>query len=287
MKPTRYGEARYGDPNVRYRFTLEPGDPGYVSPTPPRHPMSDKRKFSFALSVLLRAADGFEDALEDTDYAAAMQDRLGDDTATPPLVYLTAFTAAIAAVRAEVANQSGKTGDAGDLTIDQRAAFGEVERLSAGARRSARLAFPGDDVKLRSEFQVGILEPNDLGSILGRADKTLTAARKYAADLKKKGWKPADATALEAALGLLSGVALDQDEALADRAMMTAALTRKANALYDDCLAVQNAARLEYPSTVAGTEAARARFQLDTFPPRDRSQPDGGTQPSTTPTTQP
>jgi hypothetical protein len=185
----------------------------------------------------------------------------------------------------EVANQGGKTGDVGDLTAEQRFAFNEVERLTAGARRTARQAFPGEDVKLRSEFQIGVNEPNDLGSKIARAEKTLAAAQKYAAGLKTKGWLPRDATALETALGQLSGVALDQDEALADRAKFTAALTRAANALYDLCLAVQNAARLEYPSTQPGNEAARARFQLDTFPPRDRSQPDGGTQPPPTPPT--
>ena len=56
-----------------------------------------------------------------------------------------------------------------------------------------------------------------------------------------------------------------------------------ANALRADCLIIQNAARFQYP---AGTDAAgnarnvseRAHFLLAEFPPRDRSQPDGGTQ---------
>ena len=56
------------------------------------------------------------------------------------------------------------------------------------------------------------------------------------------------------------------------------ALTRAANAFDADCLAVQNAARLQCLSTQPGTEAARVRFQLETFPPRDRSQPVGETQ---------
>jgi len=150
----------------------------------------------------------------------------------------------------------------------------QAAALTAGARRTARQAFPGDDVKLRTEFQVGINDPQDLASQLVRAQKTLDASVKYAADLKKEGWLPADSTALGTALGTLSGVALDQDEALADRAQFTAALTRAANALYKLCLSVQNAARLQYPSTQPGTEAARARFLLETFPPRDRSQPD-------------
>jgi hypothetical protein len=235
------------------------------------------RKFRFPLSTLLGEADGLLEALKDNAYTAAMQERLGDDTATPPVVIATDFAAAIKAVRDEVKNQGGKTGDASDLTEDQRDAVKEVERLIAGARRSARQAFPGE-AKLRSEFQVGVDEPNGLDADLERAALTLVAARKYAVDLKKKGWLPRDANDLETALGQVSGVGHAQDAALADRAQFTAALTRAANALYELCLAAQNAARLEYPSTKLGTEAARARFKLETFPPRDRSQPDGGTQ---------
>ncbi len=56
-----------------------------------------------------------------------------------------------------------------------------------------------------------------------------------------------------------------------------------ANALYEDCLTLQNAARLQYPAKIDTTGNAqnvteRARFLLEEFPPRDRSQPDGGTQ---------
>ena len=208
-----------------------------------------------------------------------MEARLGTGIAA-------SFATVIAAVRTELALQSGKTGEAGELTEEQQADFADVERLSAGARRSARLAFAGQAVILHSEFQVGINDPQDLASVLDRAGKTHTAAVKYATQLAPKGWIATDATALGAAIAALSGTGLDQDEALADRAQFTADLTRAANTLFDGCLTIQNAARLQYPSTQPGTEAARVRFLLETFPPRDRSQPDGGTQggtPSTPP----
>lgn len=286
MKVIRFDSGfRYDDPNSRWgnpSVQLEPGDPGYVAPQtgqPPRFMnQSSTRKFRCKLSTLLHAADSFKEALEDADYAAAMAERLDDPTATPPFVFLTDFTATIAAVRTEVTHQSGKTGDLGTLSAEQKTALAEMERLTAGARRTARHTFPGEE-KLRSEFQVGIEEPNDLASILARAEKTLAAVNKYAAELKKKGWLPRDATALQDALDVLTGAAGTQDEAMADRVQFTADLTRAANALYHDCLTIQNAARLEYPSTQPGTEAARLRFQLETFPPRDRSEPDGGTQP--------
>jgi hypothetical protein len=153
--------------------------------------------------------------------------------------------------------------------------------LTAGSRRTARHAFPGDDVKLSTEFQVGITDPQNLASQLVRAQKTLDASVKCAADIKKDGWLPADSTAIETALEALGTIALDQDEAIADRAQFTGDLTRAANTLYKITLSAQNAARLQYPSTAStpGVAGARVRFLLDTFSPRDRSQPDPGPQP--------
>jgi hypothetical protein len=209
-----------------------------------------------------------------------MQERLGADIAT-------AFGTLVAAVRTQVLQQSGKTGEAGTVTDLQEQAQQEVERLTAGARRSARLAFPGQDVVLRSEFQVGIDTPKTLAAELDRAGKIQAACVKYATQLATQGWLARDTTALGAAIAACSGHDIDQGEAFADRAEYTADLTRAANALYDGCLRVQNAARLEYPSTLDGTEAARRRFQLDTFPPRDRTQPDGGTTPPAPPATPP
>ena len=84
------------------------------------------------------------------------------------------------------------------------------------------------------------------------------------------------------------GVAQNTSEA--DSSELTADGTRAANALYDSCLRMQNAARLQWPlpphgeEIPDGTVAARERFQLETFPPRDRSQPDGGTQGGPPPT---
>ena len=297
MRIIRFGDGtRFGDPNAYWSspsYVLQQGDDLFKAPDlTPLLTMSDKRKFTFPLSTLLHAADSFNDALGDTDYAPAMVARLDDPAETPPLIFRTLFETSIAAVRTEVRNQGGKTGDAGDLTKEQAAAFKEVERLTSGARRSARQAFPGDTVKLRSEFQIGIFKPQGFDAQITRAGKTLDAAKKYAAALKKEGWVASDATDLETALATFDGVVIDQDEALADRAQFTGALTRASNLLYKLCLSIQNAARLAFPSTKPNTEAARLRFLLESFPPRDRSQPDGGTQtdpehPPTNPTNPP
>jgi hypothetical protein len=74
-----------------------------------------------------------------------------------------------------------------------------------------------------------------------------------------------------------------QDEALDERLNLTEAKILAANHLYSLCQKVQNAARLQNPANKPGTPTARARFLLDEFPPRDRSNPDGGTGPSVPP----
>lgn len=96
--------------------------------------------------------------------------------------------------------------------------------------------------------------------------------------------KPADSDALEAAIKESPSASEHQDEALDDRKGLTAQKITAANDLYHDALSIQNAARLEYPANKPGIETARARFRLETFPPRDRSDPAGGTQTPTAPT---
>ena len=97
--------------------------------------------------------------------------------------------------------------------------------------------------------------------------------------MKKHGWTAKDTTALNAAITALENTSLDQSNVLDDRAGLTEDRIIAGNALYAQCLAIQNAARLEYPSNRPGNEAARHRFLLDEFPPRDRSNPSGDNPP--------
>ncbi len=245
--------------------------------------MSTTRKFNFSLATLLTSADLLGDALTDPDYQAAMTARLGEP-------FVTAFPGKITAVTGGAAAQSSQTGDLSQLTAQQQEDFREMERLASGARRTARLALPGQDTVLSAEFQVGEAGSKSLSATIARARLTHAAALKYATELQAKGWIPADTTALGTAIESLAGVDGEQEEAFDDRLGLTNEKTIAANALYADCLAIQNAARLQYPS---GTDSAgnarniteRARFLLDEFPPRDRSQPDGGTQGGDTPPT--
>lgn len=233
-----------------------------------------KPKFKFALPVLTSAAERLLAAINDPDYSAAMTERLGADFATE-------FQGRLAAVPTARIHQGSQNARIADLTTAQEAAFDEMERLLSAARRSARLAFPGDTTRLREEFQVGVDTPKTLAAEVHRAGIVLAAVQTHADILKTKGWIARDTTALRNAIATLTGEDLAQEEAIDDRLNLTTEKIAAANTLYADCLAIQNAARLEYPAKVAGQPAhatERARFLLDEFPPRDRNEPDGGTQ---------
>jgi len=243
--------------------------------------MSTRPKFKFPASTLVRSARLLAAALEDSAYEAAMTERLGAD-------FTTAFPGKIILLTGKVTAQSGKTGDVSGLTKEQQDQFDEMERLTHGARRTAKLAFPGQTTLLGEEFQVGAGDSKSLEAELGHATKTHAAALKYADALQAKGWLPKDTTLLGQTITALGGKDVEQESAFDDRLGMTNEKIIVANDLYHDCLVAQNAARLEYPGGKDATGSARnvtarARFLLDEFPPRDRSEPDGGTQGGTTP----
>ena len=243
--------------------------------------MTTRRKFNFPLATLIRDAGLLGKAITNSAHQAAMTERLGAP-------FITAFTAKITAVTGETAAQSGKIGDLSGLTVQQEQDFREMERLAAGARRSARLAFPGQDTLLSAEFQIGEAGSKSLSATIARARLTHAAAVKHAAALQAKGWIPANTAALSDAIEALASVDTQQEEAEDEKLGFTNEKIIAANDLYADCLAIQNAARLQYPAKVdaagnAQNVTERARFLLDEFPPRDREKPDGGTQDDTPP----
>jgi hypothetical protein len=245
--------------------------------------MSTRRKFSFPLATLTRYADFLGKALIDPAYQAAMTVRL-----TAP--FITEFPGRITALTGGATAQSSQTGDLSQLTAQQQKDFEQMERLTAGARRTARLAFPGQDTLLSSEFQVGEAGSKSFSATIARARLIHAAALKYASDLQAKGWICADTTALGAAIVALADVGNEQEQAADDRLGLTNEKIIAANALYTDCLTIQNAARLQYPASTDAVGNAkniteRARFLLEEFPPRDRSLPDGGTQGGALPAT--
>jgi hypothetical protein len=245
-----------------------------------------KRRFNFLLSILLRDGDKLLAAINDPVHTVKIKARLGESIASD-------VNNKLVAVRDALNLRAAKTGEAGELTKDQKFALHEMERLTAGARRTASLAFRGQKVVRHDEFQVGVNEPQGLDSELLRAGIIASSCAKHAVELGKQGWIAADTASLHAAIATLSGTDQEHEDAIIDRMELTGDATRAANALYDELLRVQNGARLQWPLPPAGVEiasgilSARNKFLLDTFPPRDRSQPDAGATPAPAPTPAP
>ena len=227
--------------------------------------MSSLRSFNFPVSTLIRDAKRLQGTLVDPTLGGPVAKRLKAD-------FPATLGAQIVVVEKGGINQSGATGAIGTLTQAQAEAYTELERLMASARRSASLAFPKNDVRLRSEFQVGISEPRDLASELDRAGKIAAACALHADVLAERGWIADDTAALTTAIATLTGSDQTQEAAKDQKKGMTAARNLAANTLYNLCLTVQNAARLAYPNTQSDKSEivveARARFLLDEFPPR-------------------
>jgi hypothetical protein len=158
--------------------------------------------------------------------------------------------------------------------------------LKGRARRSGGLAFKGNTGVLHQEFQIGVHEPQTLAAEINRARIILAAVTKYAAQLAEHGWIAQDATDLDNAIATLSGADLAQEASKDEGPGLTAAATADANKLYHRCLTIQNAVRLQFPSTAAGTETPRARYLLGEFPPHGHNDT-GGTPGTPTPPTNP
>lgn len=168
-----------------------------------------------------------------------------------------------------------------------RTATDNSKRLLSGARRSATLAFPKNDARLHSEFQLGIHEPADFASEIERAGKVHAACLLHADALDDHGLLDEDTTALGAAIDLLDGGDTEHEAAKDQKKGFTKARNLAADALYKQCLSVQNAARLAHPTAKAAKDEAtlfaRNRYLLDEFPPRNREKADDNTPPPTPP----
>ena len=237
--------------------------------------MLTSRTFDFPISTLIRDAKRLLGALGDPTVGPPVATRLkkkDPDPAKPDITFAPGFATQIARVEKGGTDQSTAIGGIGEMTQEQAAAFTELERLMAGARRSASLAFPQNDARLRGEFQVGVHEPQDLASELERAGKIRAACATHADALAAHGWIAEDTTLLADTIALLTGGDDTQEAAKDKKQGLTAARNLAANALYKSCITVQNAARLAFPNTRADKDEtvveARSRHLLDEFPPR-------------------
>lgn len=174
---------------------------------------------------------------------------------------------------ADDAAVKGKKGGVGTLTQEQNAKLKQLNQWIARARKTAGLAFKGQDVKLREEFQVGINEPHDLASVLQRG-RTIVAALKQAENapaLKAKGWLDADTTGFEGIISGLAATDTTQETGKGGAKDATGTRNHNANLLYDNLLILQNAADLQWPDDAPANAGIRDEFRLRTFPPRGGS----------------
>lgn len=243
--------------------------------------MPEALKFHFPVATLLRDGEAIATAAEaHTDLAPRLAEGL-----------LTGTRTLLGYVASGATTAKGKRGTVGTLTKEQNRLLAVVNRWMAKARQTAALAFPGQDVKLRQEFCLGVNTPSDLASILDRA-RTIIASLRVAANLaavKTKGWLATDTDAFETQVNALAATDTTQETGKGGAKGATTARNQQANLLYDNLLTLQNAADLQWPAEDPANDAVRTEFRLDTFPPRGGSggpatpPPGGGTTPPPTP----
>jgi hypothetical protein len=190
--------------------------------------------------------------------------------------YIPGANALLTKVTADVSGQKAKKGDLGTLTKAQRAALNVLQRWMNKARKTARLAFPGQTVKLHQGFQVGVNGPHDLGSFLGRADIILASVQNEdnLPALQLKGWTDAETQAFVAARKSFGAGDETKEKAKGGGKESTTLKNTDAADLYDALLTVQNAADLQFPEDVPANTGVRDEFQLNTFPPAGGSSSD-------------
>jgi hypothetical protein len=186
-----------------------------------------------------------------------------------PANYIADANTALLKVTADVTDQKNKKGELGNLTAAQQTALDQLQNWMSKARKTARLAFPGQTVKLHQEFQVGIGGPNDLASILNRADiiiANLQTAPNLPA-LQVKGWTAADTLAFANVREIFPASTTTNQSAKSGAKDSTTAKNADAADLYDRLLAIQNDADLQWPADNPLNAGVRDAFRLNVFPP--------------------
>jgi hypothetical protein len=266
MKIAYYDSGlRWDDPNLRWgspAYLLEPGDPGYVPPSPPSPPTTNKNmnhKPHCPVPIIILNGNLIVAAgLKYPKVAARL-----------PANYLTETTTTLGKLPADVTGQKIAKGETGNLTAAQQANLDSLLHCMGQARKTAKLAFPGQTVKLHQEFQIGIHDSHELGAVLERADIILTSVQSTAnlPAMKLKGWTAADTTNFTTVRGTFPGSTTTQQSGQSDAKKATGVKATDAADAYEHILTIQNAADLEFPATDPANAPARAEFKLGIFPP--------------------
>jgi hypothetical protein len=183
--------------------------------------------------------------------------------------YITAASALCTKVSGDVTGQKTAKGELGNLTLAQKNNLTTLHQCMAQTAKTAKLAFPGQTVKLHQEFQIGAHDANDLGSYLGRVDIVLGSVNNAAnlAALKIKGWTDAETTAFQTARDAFGPAEQYRVKQIGGARDMTTTKNTDAATLYENLLTIQNAADLEWPATDPANAGVRDEFLLGIFPP--------------------
>ncbi len=183
--------------------------------------------------------------------------------------YIAAADTLCRKVAGDVAGQKTAKGELGNLTLAQQQNLNTLHQCLAQAAKTAKLAFPGQTVKLHQEFQIGAQNKNDLGSYLGRVDVVLGSIANAAnlAALKLKGWTDAETTAFQAAREAFGPAEQYRVKSISGAKDTTAQKNADAATLYENLLTIQNAADLQWPATDPANAGVRGEFLLGIFPP--------------------
>ena len=192
-----------------------------------------------------------------------------------PLDYLTETTTILTKIPTDETTQHHAKGETSTLTAAQQASFNSLLRCMSQARKTARLAFPGQTVKLHQEFLVGTQATHDLASVLGRADIMLASVALAANQpaLKLRGWTDADTATFTATRGTFPASTNIQPSGKSDGMKATGLKNSDAADAYDHILTIQNAADLEFPDTDPANTPTRTEFLLGIFPPTRHATP--------------
>jgi hypothetical protein len=186
-----------------------------------------------------------------------------------PATYIADATTALNKVNADISSQKTAHGELGNLTPQQHDNLDGLQHWMNQARKTAKLAFAGQDVKLHQEFQVGINSPHDLASILKRAD-IIIASLQTAVNLpalQLKGWSAADITAFTTVRATFGTMNVTQQADKGGAKVSTSTKNADAADLYERLLTIQNAADLQWPASNPANAGIRDQFRLNVFPP--------------------
>ena len=235
----------------------------------------NKTKFHFPLPILVGEGKLILDASNVHSEVAGRQDK----------TYLADTAIVLGNVKTQATDQKQKRSQTSVLSKTQLDLIHTFQHLIQNAKETAKLAFPGQAVKLREAFQVGVHKPHDLQSQLQRGRIVLASlqAPENVAAVTARGWTADETTALDTVI-----TNLENDKTLLENAKdasigSTSQKNVQADDLYDRLLTVQNAASLQWPESDPSSAQIRADFRIGKFPPKDH----GGHQVEPTPTPPP